>query len=68
MKRLDEIERRVLSICWLSAREMRNLLVKNLVWKEGWLYAVSPWKDDERRFLDLPSREPYKGYEKYSGW
>lgn len=44
---------------------MQNLLVKNLVWKEGWLYAVSPWEDDERRFPDLPSRESYKGYEKY---
>lgn len=65
MKRLDEVERRVLSICWLDEYEMRELRVKDLIWKEGWLYAVSPWEDDERRFPDLPSRESHKGHEKY---
>lgn len=66
MKRNDTIERQVLGTCWLEEEEMQNLLVKDLIWKEGWLYAVLKWEDwDEDPFLDLLNREHHAMYEKY---
>jgi hypothetical protein len=66
MKRNDEIERRVLGVCWLDEDEMRDLLVKDLVWKEGWLYAVHRWSDwSDAPFLDLLNRDHHRAYEKY---
>jgi hypothetical protein len=53
MKRNATIEHQVLGICWLEEEEMQNLLIKDLIWKEGWLYAVQKWEDwDEEPFLD----------------
>jgi hypothetical protein len=64
MKRNDDIERRVLGICWLYEDEMRDLLVKDLVWKEGWLYAIHRWGDFEP-YLGISLQDDAKAYEKY---
>ncbi len=66
MKRNDEIERHVLGVCWLYEDEMRDLLVKDLVWKEGWLYAVCRWRDwSGEPFLDLLNPDNHQPYKKY---
>jgi hypothetical protein len=65
MKYANEAERRLLRVCWLREREMRGLFVKDIVWREGRLYAV--FKDQEiEPFPDLPEgRDQLKGHERY---
>jgi hypothetical protein len=63
MKYSNETERRLLSVCWLREREMRDLLVKNVVWKEKRLYVVFKERQIEP-FPDIPQgRDSLKGYE-----
>jgi hypothetical protein len=65
MKYSDETERRLLSACWLREREMRDLLVKNIVWRESRLYVVLKDREIEP-FPDIPEgRDQFKGYERY---
>lgn len=61
----NETERRLLSVCWLHERKMRDLLVKNIVWKEGRLYTVL--KDSEiEPYPAIPEgRDQLKGHERY---
>jgi hypothetical protein len=65
MKYSYETERRLLSVCWLREREMRDLLVKNIVWREGRLYVVLKDREIEP-FPAIPEgRDQLKGHERY---
>jgi hypothetical protein len=63
MKHHDKAERRLLRACWLRERDLRDLLVKDIVWKKDWLYVVLKDRAIEP-FPDIPQgRDQFKGYE-----
>ena len=65
MKHSHKRERRLLRACWLREREMRVLLVKNIVWRENRLYVVLREQEIEP-FPAIPEgRSHLKGYERY---
>ncbi len=65
MKHSHKRERRLLRACWLREREMRVLLVKNIVWREDRLYVVLKEQEIEP-FPAIPEgRIHLKGYERY---
>lgn len=65
MKHYDETESRLLRACWLSERELRDLLVKQVAWRNDRLYVILKDREIEP-FLDLPpGRDQLKGHEQF---
>ncbi len=65
MKYSHKTECRLLRACWLCEREMRDLLVKNIVWREDRLYVVLKEQEIEP-FPAIPEgRGQLKGHERY---
>ena len=64
MKWNTKIQARVLSICWLNEIELEGLLVKDIVWRDGILYAVIRERnDDESQEVDKKWIPVIAGYE-----
>jgi hypothetical protein len=67
MKYHDETEHRLLRACWVCEREMRDLFVKDIVWREDRWYVVLKDREIEPLPDMLQGRDKLKGYE-HSIW